>query len=117
MEHERLDLVFGALADRSRRRMLDAIEAKPGCLTREIAEGFEISRIAVMRHLKVLEAAGLVTSEKVGRERRHYFNAAPIQMVRDEWMERYCSFWSERMADVKRRLESDGQQEAARDVS
>ena len=117
MTPEQLTLVFAALADESRRRMLDVIEASPGALTREVAERFDISRVAVMRHLKVLEAAGLVTSEKVGRERRHYFNAAPIQMVRDHWMDRYGSFWSERMADLKRWLEADGSQEAARDVS
>ncbi|MFI4881707.1 MAG: ArsR/SmtB family transcription factor [Phycisphaerales bacterium JB064] len=117
MDAERLDRIFGALADASRRAMLEIIRDQPGALVRDVTGHFELSRIAVMRHLRVLEDAGLVTSEKVGRERRHYFNAAPIQMVRDEWMARYGSFWSERMADLKRRLEDDGQQEAARDVS
>lgn len=117
MDPDHLDRIFAALADASRREMLEIVRLRPGALVRDVAEGFAISRIAVMRHLRVLEAAGLLTSEKVGRQRRHYFNAAPIQLVRDQWMAQYGSFWSERMADLKQRLEVDGTQEAARHVS
>jgi len=116
-EPDQLDKVFFALSDRGRRRMLDLIEASPGARVRDVADDFDISRIAVMRHLKVLEDAELLTSEKTGRERRLYFNAAPIQLVRDHWMARYGSFWSERMADLKQRLEADPHEEAARNVS
>ena len=115
-DDQQLDRLFGALSDASRREMLEIIRAKPGALVRDVSERFDLSRIAVMRHLRVLESAGLITSEKVGRERHHHFNAAPIQMVRDEWMARYGSFWSERMADLKRRLEGNESQEAASDV-
>ncbi|MEO1007075.1 MAG: helix-turn-helix transcriptional regulator [Planctomycetota bacterium] len=107
MSPDELDRIFAALSLAVRREILDAVEAHPGARVRDIADRFPISRVAVMRHLRLLEEAGLLTSEKQGRERRLYFNPVPIQALRDEWTRRYASFWSERMADLKSRIEAD----------
>jgi len=100
-----MDRVFAALASASRRRMLDLVKDRPGCSLREISESFDMSRIAVMKHLRVLEEAGLLITEKVGRTRRHYFNAVPIQMIHDRWTSKYGALWATRMTEIKYRVE------------
>lgn len=85
--------------------MLDLINASPGCSVNDVAAHFEFSRIAVMKHLRVLEAAGLVHSEKEGRTRRLYFNAAPIQMIYDRWTSQYSRYWASRMTRIKYAVE------------
>ena len=101
-----MDAVFRALAHEHRRRILDIVRDDPGCNVNEVAEYFDTSRIAVMKHLKVLEEAGLIAAEKDGRDRRLYFNAMPIQMVYDRWTTEYSSFWASRLMDIKYRVES-----------
>ena len=100
-----MDTIFQALGHAARRRMLDVINASPGCSVNDVAAHFEISRIAVMKHLRVLEAAGLMHSEKVGRTRRLYFNAAPIQMIYDRWTTQYSRYWASRMTRIKYAVE------------
>lgn len=100
-----MDTIFQALGHAARRRMLDVINASPGCSVNDVAAHFEISRIAVMKHLRVLEEAGLVHSEKHGRTRRLYFNAAPIQMIYDRWTTQYSRFWASRMTRIKYAVE------------
>ena len=96
-----MDAVFQALANESRRRILDIVKSEPGIGVGALAGEFEVSRIAVMKHLAVLETANLVVSEKDGRTRRLYFNAAPIQMIHDRWTSEYSAYWAGQMTRIK----------------
>src|SRR5204862_1103073 len=78
MKPESEDAVFAALAHRGRRQMLDILLASPGCSVNQVAAHFDVSRIAVLKHLRVLAEAGLVLSEKRGRVRQLFFNSVPI---------------------------------------
>lgn len=88
-----MDAVFAALAHGTRRRILDLLIKNPGSGVGEIAQEFDVSRIAIMKHLAVLEAARLIVSQKDGRTRRLYFNAAPIRMIHDRWTDDYSGYW------------------------
>jgi DNA-binding transcriptional ArsR family regulator len=96
-----MDAVFQALGNNSRRRMLDIVKEKPGIGVGALATEFEVSRIAVMKHLAVLESANLIVSEKDGRTRRLYFNAAPIQMIHDRWTTEYSAYWAGQLTSIK----------------
>jgi len=96
-----MDGVFQALGNASRRRMLDIVKEQPGIGVGALAGAFDVSRIAVMKHLAVLEAANLVVSEKDGRMRRLYFNAAPIQMIHDRWTTEYSAYWAGKLTRIK----------------
>jgi len=96
-----MDAVFQALGNAQRRRMLDHVKNHPGCSVGEVAAGFDVSRIAVMRHLTVLEEADLIVSEKRGRTRHLYMNAVPIQMIHDRWASEYSAMWAGRTLDIK----------------
>lgn len=96
-----MDKTFSALSHTSRRQMLDHLYDKPGQSVGELAAQFDVSRIAIMNHLKVLEEAGLVISKKDGRSRRLYLNAMPIQAIYDRWTDRYSAHWLDRMSLVK----------------
>ncbi len=74
--------------------MLDILKESPGCNVNEVSEFFDMSRIAVMKHLRVLEEADLVVSKKRGRARHLYFNVVPIQMVYDRWSTEYSALWA-----------------------
>ncbi|MEZ6031179.1 MAG: metalloregulator ArsR/SmtB family transcription factor [Hyphomonadaceae bacterium] len=93
--------VFHALAHETRRRILDALKARPGIGVGELASRFDVTRIAVMNHLTVLEHAGLVVSQKEGRVRRLYLNAAPIQMINDRWLDDFSGHWARKMTGIK----------------
>ncbi|MDP3739279.1 MAG: metalloregulator ArsR/SmtB family transcription factor [Hyphomonadaceae bacterium] len=93
--------VFHALAHESRRKIMDVLKARSGIGVGELALEFDVSRIAVMNHLAVLEEAGLVVSEKEGRTRRLYLNTAPIQMINDRWMSDYSAHWARKLTDIK----------------
>ncbi len=101
-----MDAVFRALASGSRRRILDIVKNRPGCSVNEVCGFFEISRIAVMKHLGILESADLLVSQKEGRVRRLYHNAVPIQLVYDRWTTEYSALWASGMTAVKYRVES-----------
>ena len=105
-----MEAVSQALAHESRRRMLDIIKSAPGASVGEIARGFDVSRIAVMKHLAVLEAANLILSQKDGRVRRLYFNPVPIQMIHERWSDEYSEYWSSKLSSIKYRAESRHQQ-------
>ena len=104
-EHD-MDLAFHALASRSRREMLDLVNAKPGIPVGQLASHFDVSRIAVMKHLAVLEKADLVVSRKEGRVRKLYFNAVPIRMIYERWTDEYSDRWSQFVTDLKFRAET-----------
>jgi len=101
MSPETMDAVFQALGNAQRRRMLDYVKNHPGCSVGEVAGGFDVSRVAVMRHLAVLEDADLIISDKRGRTRHLYMNAVPIQMIHDRWASEYSAMWAGRTLDIK----------------
>jgi DNA-binding transcriptional ArsR family regulator/uncharacterized protein YndB with AHSA1/START domain len=99
--------LWPALADPTRRRILDLLRDRPRT-TGEIAAQFTISRIAVMRHLEVLAAAGLITSRKRGRERWHYLNAVPLQRVHERWADPLASQLASGLLRLQDRVEAEG---------
>lgn len=101
LDEDALDRVFVALANRTRRQILDIVAANPGSAVGEVAERFDMSRIAVQKHLATLEEADLVISERQGRERRLWLNAVPLQLVHERWSEQYRSFWANRLTQLK----------------
>jgi DNA-binding transcriptional ArsR family regulator len=109
MNAARTDLVFTALAHRARRRMLDLLMQAPGMSVAAMASHFEFSRIAVMKHLRVLEQAGLLSSERDGRTRRLFLDPTPIQAIYDRWTTQLSAFWITHMADIKARVEARAQ--------
>jgi len=100
-----VELVFRALADRTRRALLDELFARDGQPLVSLTAGHDMTRIAVAKHLKVLEDAGLVVSRRRGREKLHYLNAVPIRLVHDRWVSKYTEPWAAGLADLKRELE------------
>ena len=107
-----MDMVFQALGNASRRRMLDIVKGEPGIGVGALASEFDVSRIAVMKHLAVLEEANLIVSEKDGRTRRLYFNAAPIQMIHDRWTTEYSAYWAGQVTRIKYLAEARHHDEA-----
>lgn len=105
MQPESMDKVFHALASGVRRRMLDIVRAEPGCNVADVCRHFDVSRIAVMKHLNVLETAGLLVSEKKGRQRCLYINTVPIQMIHERWTSEYSALWAGKLTAFKYRLE------------
>lgn len=100
-----LDLVWKALANAVRREMLDLLRDGPKT-TSEVAEGFpELSRFAVMQHLRVLTDAELVMVRREGRQRFNYLNAVPIQQIYDRWVGRYARPWAEALVGLRHELE------------
>ncbi|HUF51450.1 MAG TPA: metalloregulator ArsR/SmtB family transcription factor [Longimicrobiales bacterium] len=105
------DAVWRALANATRRAMLDALRSGPQT-TGELAEQFgELSRYAVMQHLRVLEAAELVVVRRDGRRRYNYLNAVPIQALYDRWVVRYMQPWMEALVDLREELEAGARRE------
>ena len=84
------DLVFKALADPTRRTLLDRLFTRDGRTLTELEAQLEMTRFGVMKHLKVLEGAGLVVSRKQGREKLHFLNPVPIQLIHDRWIGKYA---------------------------
>jgi len=105
-EQESMDAVFQALAHPARRSMLDLLRAQPGACVGEVCTQFEMSRIGAMKHLGVLEDAGLVVSRTEGRKRLLYVNAVPIQMIHDRWISDWSSLWAHEITSIKHRAES-----------
>ena len=99
------DDVFRALADPSRRRILDLLKARPGPTVGELAQEFEFSRFAVMKHLRVLEEVGLVVPRREGKTKRLFLNAVPIQTLYDRWISQYSALWASRLTGLKYTLE------------
>ncbi len=107
------DDVFKALADPSRRLLLDSLFDEDGQTLGELSARLpEMTRFGVMKHLRILEAAGLVTSRKVGRERLHYLNPVPIRLIHDRWIGKYAEPWVGALADLKVRFEEPPMDEA-----
>ncbi len=112
-----MDMVFKALGDATRRQLLDLLHDSDGRTLGELEACFpQLSRFAVMKHLKILEAAALVSSRKAGRYKFHYLNAVPIQDIADRWISRFARPWSEGLLDLKRDLEAAQSDETNEDV-
>jgi DNA-binding transcriptional ArsR family regulator len=99
------DRVFKALADPSRRHLLDLLFERDGQTLSELESQLEMTRFGVMKHLKQLEEAGLVVSRKVGRTRVHHLNPVPIQQIHDRWIDKYTAHRASALADLKKQLE------------
>lgn len=102
-----MDEVFKALADPSRRRLLDGLNARDGQTLRELCNGLEMTRQSVSKHLAVLEAANLVTTRWRGREKLHHLNALPINAIAERWISRYDRARANALADLKTALETE----------
>lgn len=105
-ERDDLEPVWKALADPTRRRILDLLRDGPRT-TGDLCDHFSTSRFAVMKHLGVLESAGLVLVRRKGRERWNYLNAAPVQAIADRWIERYAGHWARSVLDLRQVAETD----------
>jgi uncharacterized protein YndB with AHSA1/START domain/DNA-binding transcriptional ArsR family regulator len=97
--------VFRALADPSRRRLLDLLFARDGRTLTALEGELPMTRFGVMKHLRVLEEAGLIATRKVGREKLHYLNPVPIQLIADRWINKYSAARARALADLKTVLE------------
>ncbi|HTF52520.1 MAG TPA: SRPBCC domain-containing protein [Pseudonocardia sp.] len=100
-----MDEVFKALADASRRRLLDSLNARNGQSLRELCAGLDMARQSVSKHLAVLASANLVTTVWRGREKLHYLNAVPINAIADRWIHQYDRERASALADLKTALE------------
>ncbi len=99
------DRVFKALADPTRRHLLDLLFERDGRTLTDLDSELEMTRFGVMKHLKVLEEAGLVTTLRRGREKLHFLNPVPIQLIRDRWISKYADRHATALSELKRRLE------------
>ncbi len=108
MKTDHLSAVFSALSHEVRRRILDIAKSQPGCSVSHVASHFEISRIAVMKHLNLLEAAGLLISQKQGRKRALWFNVVPIQEIHERWTTEFSALWASKLTQLKYAIESTG---------
>ena len=100
-----MDAVFRALADRTRRRLLDSLFKKDGQTLRALEARLPMTRFGVMKHLRVLEEAGLVATRRRGREKLHFLNPVPIRLVHDRWVSKYAEPWAAALSGLKRHLE------------
>jgi uncharacterized protein YndB with AHSA1/START domain len=101
-----MDAVFKALADPTRRSLLDELFREDGQTLSALEARFEITRFGVMKHLKQLEEAGLVVTRRQGREKLHFLNPVPIRLVHDRWVSKYAEPWAAALSGLKSRLES-----------
>jgi uncharacterized protein YndB with AHSA1/START domain/DNA-binding transcriptional ArsR family regulator len=101
-----VDEVFKALADPTRRSLLDELFREDGQTQRALEERFSMTRFGVMKHLKQLEDAGLVVTRRRGREKLHFLNPVPIRLVHDRWVSKYAEPWAAGLSELKTRLES-----------
>jgi DNA-binding transcriptional ArsR family regulator len=99
------DAVFRALSDRSRRLLLDLLFERDGRTLTELDAELEMTRFGVMKHLKVLEEAGLVVAQKRGREKLHFLNPVPIRQIHDRWIDKYTEHRVSALLDLKNELE------------
>jgi DNA-binding transcriptional ArsR family regulator len=102
-----MDKVFRALAHPTRRKLLDELYEEDGQTLTALERGLPMSRIGVMKHLRILEDAGLVTTKRRGREKLHFLNPVPIRLVHDRWVSKYAEPWAATLTGLKKRLEEE----------
>jgi uncharacterized protein YndB with AHSA1/START domain/DNA-binding transcriptional ArsR family regulator len=103
--HVAVDVVFRALADPTRRALLDALYEQDGQTLVALTAPHAMTRIAVAKHLRLLEEAGLVVSRRRGREKFHYLNAVPIRLIHDRWVSKFAEPWAAGLVGLKHELE------------
>ena len=101
-----MDTVFRALADPTRRQLLDELFRADGQTLGALEARFEMSRFGVMKHLRQLEEAGLVVTRRRGREKLHFLNPVPIRLIHDRWVSKYAEPWAATLSGLKQRLET-----------
>jgi DNA-binding transcriptional ArsR family regulator len=101
------DRVFKALADPTRRLLLDRLFERDGRTLTELESGLEMTRFGVMKHLRILEDADLVVTRRSGREKLHFLNPVPIRLIHDRWIDKYRERQASALADLKHELEED----------
>lgn len=99
------ELVFRALADSTRRYLLDLLFARDGRTLTELESELEMTRFGVMKHLRILEAASLVVTRRSGRQKLHFLNPVPIRLVHDRWIDKYTERQVSALANLKNQLE------------
>lgn len=99
------DLVFKALAAPTRRRLLDRLFERDGLTLTELESELEMTRFGVMKHLQVLEEAGLVITRRSGREKLHFLNPVPIRLIHDRWVSKYTQRQASALTELKHDLE------------
>jgi DNA-binding transcriptional ArsR family regulator len=102
------DLVFRALADPTRRLLLDQLYERDGRTLTELESQLEMTRFGVMKHLRILEGAGLVVTRRSGREKLHFLNPVPIRLIHDRWIDKYREHRVSALAELKTKLEETG---------
>src|SRR6516162_7929923 len=104
---EAVDEVFRALADPTRRALLDELYREDGQTLHALEARFPLTRFGVMKHLKQLEEAGLVVTKRRGREKLHFLNPVPIRLVHDRWVSKYAEHWAAGLSSLKQRMEKE----------
>lgn len=102
-----MDTVFRALADPTRRRLLDKLHKRDGQTLGELERRLAMTRFGVMKHLRVLENAGLVVTKRRGREKLHFLNAVPIRQIHDRWIDKYAAPFAGMLTQLKRDIEEE----------
>jgi DNA-binding transcriptional ArsR family regulator len=100
------NLVFKALADPTRRFLLDLLFEREGRTLTELESQVDMTRIGVMKHLRLLEEAGLVITRRSGREKLHFLNPVPIRLIHDRWIDKYTEHHASALANLKTNLEA-----------
>jgi uncharacterized protein YndB with AHSA1/START domain len=106
-----MDEVFKALADPTRRKLLDELFREDGQTLAALDARLPMTRFGVMKHLRVLEAAGLVKAKRRGREKQHFLNAVPIRLVHDRWVSKYAAPWAATLSGLKQTIEEQNAME------
>jgi DNA-binding transcriptional ArsR family regulator len=101
------DRAFKALADPTRRLLLDKLFERDGRTLTELESDLEMTRFGVMKHLRLLEEAGLVVTRRSGREKLHFLNPVPIRLIHDRWIDKFTERRVSALTDLKRQLEED----------
>ena len=102
-----MDDVFKALADPTRRGLLDRLYEEDGQTLTALEERLPMTRFGVMKHLKVLQEAGLVVTRRRGREKLHFLNPVPIRLIHDRWVSKYAEPWAAALTGLKKDIEED----------
>jgi uncharacterized protein YndB with AHSA1/START domain/DNA-binding transcriptional ArsR family regulator len=111
-----MEEVFRALADPTRRELLDRLFRSDGQSLTALEQGLAMTRFGVMKHLRVLEEAGLVVTRKAGRQRLHYLNPVPIRQIHDRWIDKYTAVWAGALTSLKAELENEPMADSPKQV-
>jgi len=112
-----VDEVFRALADPTRRGLLDELFEHDGQTLGQLEQRLPMTRFGVMKHLKVLEEAGLVTTQRRGREKLHFLNPVPIRLVHDRWVSKYAEPWVATLSGLKQRIEEESEMDSQTEIA